>query len=98
MFTTRRLGEPRERGAALTLFVDGRRIEAHAGESIAAVLLVEGSPVLRRSSRLAAPRSVFCGMGVCFECLVTVNGRPNLRACMTPAEEGMRVETRGDRR
>lgn len=90
---TRRLGEPRLRGAGLTLFVDGRTVDAHAGESVAAVLLAEGFVALRRSVRLAEPRGLFCGMGACFECLVRVNGRPNVRACMTPVEGGMRVET-----
>ncbi len=93
MLTTRRLGEPRLRGAALTLCVNGRTVEAHAGESVAAVLLAEGLVTLRRSARLAEGRGLFCGMGVCFECVVTVNGCSNVRACMTPVEGGMRVET-----
>lgn len=89
----RRLGETRQRGAALTLFVNGRTVEAHAGESVAVVLLAEGILTLRRSARLSEPRGLFCGMGVCFECGVTVNGRPNVRACMTPVEGSMRIET-----
>lgn len=93
MPATRRLGEARLRGAPVTLFVDGRTVDAHEGESVAAVLLAEGCVALRRSVRLAEPRGLFCGMGVCFECVVTVNGRPNVRACMTPVEGGMRVET-----
>ena len=93
MISLRRLGDPLERGGSLTLTIDGQSVTAHAGESVASVLLVEGFSVLRRSVRFAAPRSLFCGMGVCFECLVTVDGRPNLRACVTPVAEGMRVET-----
>lgn len=93
MPAARRLGETRLRGAELSLFVNGRTVDAHAGESVAAVLLTEGLLTLRRSARLAEPRGLFCGMGVCFECVVTVNGRPNVRACMTQVEVGMRVET-----
>ena len=93
MPAARRLGETRLRGTPLTLFVDGRTVDAHEGESVAAVLQAEGSTALRRSARLAEPRGLFCGMGVCFECVVRVNGRPNVRACMTPVEGGMRVET-----
>lgn len=93
MPATRRLGEMRLRGAPLTLFVDGRTVDAHEGESVAAVLLAEGVVALRRSARLGEPRGLFCGMGVCFECLVTVNARPNVRACMTPVEGGMRIQT-----
>jgi len=92
-FATRRLGETRLRGAPLTLFIDGRTVDAHEGESVAAVLMAEGCVALRRSARLAEPRGLFCGMGACFECLVSVNGRPNVRACMTQVEGGMRVET-----
>lgn len=93
MPATRRLGETRLRGAEVSLFVNGRTVDAFAGESVAAVLMAEGLGTLRRSARLAEPRGLFCGMGVCFECAVTVNGRPNVRACMTPVEGGMRVET-----
>lgn len=92
----RRLGETHQRGAALTVFVDGRSVGAHAGESVAIVLLAGGCVTLRRSARLSEPRGLFCGMGVCFECVVKVNGRPNVRACMTPVEDGMAIETGDD--
>lgn len=82
------------RGAPIRLFVDGREISAFAGESVAAALLAAGIRALRETGREHAPRGLFCGMGVCFDCLVSVDGRPNLRACMTPVAEGMRVETR----
>lgn len=93
MPAARRLGDPRLRGAELSLFVNGRMVLAHVGESVAAVLMAEGFSTLRRSARLAEPRGLFCGMGVCFECAVTVNGRPNVRACMTLVERDMQVET-----
>jgi predicted molibdopterin-dependent oxidoreductase YjgC len=74
--------------------VDGRAIGAFAGETVATALLAAGIRAVRESPSERAPRGLFCGMGVCFECLVQVDGRPNLRACVTPVAEGMRVVTR----
>jgi predicted molibdopterin-dependent oxidoreductase YjgC len=73
--------------------VDGGEITAFAGESVAAALLASGVQAFRDTAREQAPRGLFCGMGVCFECLVTVDRRPNQRACMTPVRDGMRVVT-----
>ncbi|HEY4276836.1 MAG TPA: (2Fe-2S)-binding protein [Conexibacter sp.] len=80
------------RGPQVTLTVDGRPVRAHAGESVVAVLLAEGHAATRTTPR-GEPRGLYCGMGVCFECLVVVDGIPNTRACMTWAREGMRVES-----
>jgi D-hydroxyproline dehydrogenase subunit gamma len=86
------LGEAKglERGPALTLTLDGRAVTAHEGESVAAVLLAEGE-VATRTTVGGSPRGVFCGMGVCFDCLVVVDGVPNTRACVTWVREGMVV-------
>ncbi|SHF96148.1 2Fe-2S iron-sulfur cluster binding domain-containing protein [Kaistia soli DSM 19436] len=79
--------------ARITLLVDGRRVESVAGRPLGAVLHGEGNPILRRTAKGEEPRGLFCGMGICFECLVTVDGRPNIRACITPVSDGMRIET-----
>jgi predicted molibdopterin-dependent oxidoreductase YjgC len=79
-----------ERGLRLSLTIDGRAITAYAGETVAAVLIAEGLDATRTTVR-GEPRGVFCGMGVCFDCLVVVDGVPNTRACMTWAAEGMDV-------
>jgi D-hydroxyproline dehydrogenase subunit gamma len=79
-----------ERGEAVELMVDGRPVIGHEGESIAAVLFAEGH-LATRTTRGGAPRGVFCGMGVCFDCLVVVDGIPNTRACVTWVREGMDV-------
>jgi predicted molibdopterin-dependent oxidoreductase YjgC len=79
-----------QRGRAVTLTLDGRDVTAYEGESVAAVLLAEGE-VATRYTRSGAPRGVYCGMGVCFDCLVVVDGVPNTRACMTWVREGMEV-------
>jgi D-hydroxyproline dehydrogenase subunit gamma len=80
-----------ERGAALELTLDGRTVEAFAGETVAGVLFAEDVAATRRT-RGGAPRGVYCGMGVCFDCLVVVDGIPNTRACMTWVAPGMRIE------
>ncbi len=82
-----------ERGRALGILVDGHEITAYEGESIAAALLASGQRFTRLTARTGEARGYFCGMGVCQDCLVTVDGLPNVRACMTPAREGLRVET-----
>jgi predicted molibdopterin-dependent oxidoreductase YjgC len=73
--------------------VDGRLVPAASGQTIAAALIGAGFSVFRHTPT-GAPRGVFCGMGVCFDCLVTVDGLAEQRACMTPVQRGMRVQTR----
>ena len=71
--------------------VDGRAISARLGEPLAAALLKADVTPLRTSVVSGAPRAPFCMMGVCFECLVEVDGVPNTQACMTPVRDGMQV-------
>ena len=80
------------RGPTVTIVVDGTPVSAHAGETVAAALLVAGHRVLRLTPKRRLPRGLFCGMGVCFDCLVVVDDVPNTRACMTWVRDGMRVE------
>jgi predicted molibdopterin-dependent oxidoreductase YjgC len=84
------LGPGLARGPELTLTLDGAAVTAYEGETVAAVLLAEGH-VATHTTPSGEPRGVFCGMGVCFDCLVVVDGIPNTRACMTKAREGMDV-------
>jgi len=79
-----------ERGARVVVTLDGRPVIAYEGESVAALLLAEGITATR-VTRDGEPRGVYCGMGVCFDCLVVVDGVPNTRACMTWVRDGMRV-------
>lgn len=72
--------------------IDGEKVAVAAGLSIAAAILNSGRSVLRRSVT-GEPRSAVCGMGVCFECRVTVNGIAHVRSCMTVCEAGMEIET-----
>lgn len=72
-------------------FDDGE-ITAEPGQSIAAALIAAGHRSWRSTRVGGEPRGAFCGIGVCFDCLVTVNGRPNQRACLTEVRQGDRVE------
>jgi predicted molibdopterin-dependent oxidoreductase YjgC len=76
----------------ISLEIDGMVVNAAAGDTIATVLLAHGVQVFGYDER-HQPRGIFCGMGVCFDCLVTVDGIADVRACMTLAEEGMRIST-----
>ena len=90
-----RLKHPNMRpaGAPVRLRFDGAEIEALTGETIAAALAA-ADIVSVRQARSGAPRGPFCGMGACFDCLVTVDGRPNQRACLTKVADGMEVLVR----
>ncbi|TAH53390.1 MAG: (2Fe-2S)-binding protein [Chloroflexota bacterium] len=80
-----------ERGQAFSITVNGQTVAAFPGESIATVLAVAGFRAFRATDASDSPRGIFCGMGICFDCLVTVNGLPNQRACMTEARAGCDV-------
>ncbi|MFH1866126.1 MAG: FAD-dependent oxidoreductase [Candidatus Eisenbacteria bacterium] len=72
---------------------DGRRLNGHEGETIAAALHAAGVRVLRHSIKLGRPRGFFCAIGRCSSCLMTVDGTPNVMTCVTPLKANMRVET-----
>ncbi len=77
--------------AGLAFEFEGRRIQTVPGASLGAALIAAGERICRRTPS-GAPRGLFCGMGVCLDCLVTVDGEPNQRACMTAAVDGTTVE------
>jgi aerobic-type carbon monoxide dehydrogenase small subunit (CoxS/CutS family) len=87
----RRLGSLEAR-QPVTIQVDGEPVQAYAGETVATALLALGLHSFRHTKK-GEPRSLFCGMGICFDCLVTVDGVENVRACMTPVAEGMVIAT-----
>jgi predicted molibdopterin-dependent oxidoreductase YjgC len=70
--------------------INGRDIETRSGQTIAAALIAAGVLTFRQLTD-DEPRGLFCGMGVCFDCLVTVDGIPDQRACMTPVLPGMKI-------
>ena len=76
----------------VTVWVNGRRVDAFEGEPLHAVLLAAGYQQLRKSISKAEHRGFFCGMGVCYECLVTVDDQAEQRACVLEVYDGMRIE------
>jgi len=85
-----------ERGEPFEIEVDGEKIVAYEGETIGAALLAAGSRTLRYTNKLERPRGLYCGIGLCQECCMTINGIPNTQACQTLATPGCQVETRKD--
>jgi D-hydroxyproline dehydrogenase subunit gamma len=90
--TATRVEDGVRRPPPVAIEVDGARVDAYPGESLATALLALGVRAFRRT-RSSAPRGPVCNMGVCFECVVVVDGEPGVRACATQVREGMRVET-----
>jgi predicted molibdopterin-dependent oxidoreductase YjgC len=72
---------------------DGEEMRVREGQTVAAALLSVGRRAWRFTSRRGEPRGLFCGMGMCYDCLVRVDGRANVLACQTLVVEGMRIET-----
>ncbi|MEE8195406.1 MAG: (2Fe-2S)-binding protein [Candidatus Bipolaricaulota bacterium] len=75
------------------IWVDGREIAAHKGEPIAAAIAAAGIKIHRYTTKREEPRGVFCAIGQCTDCVMIVNGVPNVRTCITPVTEGITVET-----
>ncbi len=84
------------RGAPVSVTVDGLPRQAFEGESVLAVLWAHGASTLHTTARTRQPRGFFCGMGVCFDCLVTIDGVPNLRACLETVRAGMAITLQRD--
>jgi len=80
-------------GPAYVVTVDGHETDALPGQTVAAVLWSAGITSWRSTRGSGVLRGVFCGIGVCFDCLVTVNDRPNQRACLVPAQPGDAIST-----
>ena len=75
----------------VTVHIDGREVRVPAGETVAAAVLVHGLGHCRTTPRSGAPRAPNCMMGVCFECLMEIDGIPNRQACGVQVADGMRV-------
>ncbi|MGV1831878.1 (2Fe-2S)-binding protein [Agrobacterium vitis] len=75
----------------LTFSFDGQVLRARHGDTVASALLVASEQVTRKTSVSGSARGPYCLMGVCFDCLVEIDGVPNRQACMIPVEEGMAV-------
>lgn len=83
---------------AVTIFIDGRPVAAEIGESVAAVLLRQQEGWSRTTPVTGSPRAPYCMMGVCFECLVEIDGQGSVQSCLTPVANGMRIARQQGRR
>jgi len=80
------------------ILVEGAPVEARAGDSVSAALLASGRDVRRLTAVSGAPRLPYCMMGVCFDCLVTIDGVGNRQGCLVPVADGMRIEIQKGKR
>lgn len=83
---------PATGAATVGVTIDGRPYTARAGDSVAATLFAAGVSHCRTTPVSGAPRAPFCMMGVCFDCLVTIDGHANQQGCMVRVRDGMRIE------
>ena len=82
----------------MTVEIDGKVVCARAGDTVAAAMLAAGIDHCRTTPVSDAPRAPYCLMGVCFECLVTVDGIGNRQGCLVPVRDGMQIETQQGKR
>jgi sarcosine oxidase, subunit alpha len=90
-------GERLDRGRELEFTFHGAKARGFEGDSIASALFGEGQRVFSRSFKYHRPRGLLCCQGTCPNCMLTVDGTPNVRACVTPLVEGMRVRAQNVR-
>lgn len=84
-----------DKGRTVRFYFNGAELEGCEGEPIAMALRANGILQHRFTAKLHQPRGVFCAIGRCTDCVMVVDGQPNVRTCMTPLREGMRVQTQG---
>lgn len=84
---------PESQASSITLIVNGAAFTVPAGVSVAVALVMARQPC--RTSVTGEPRGPLCGMGICFECRVSINGTPHCRSCQIVCESGMQVQTDG---
>jgi predicted molibdopterin-dependent oxidoreductase YjgC len=80
-------------GATVAITIDGTPFSARAGDSVAAALLLAGRAACGTTAVTGQKRAPYCLMGVCFECLVTIDGEAARQACLVSVRDGMRIET-----
>jgi len=84
---------PLKKGKEVKITVDGKTVKAIEGEPIASALIAAGIMAFRKTIKREDPRGYFCGIGRCTDCMMIVNGIRNVRTCITPIKEGMKIET-----
>ncbi len=89
MFTSLR----RPSSSTVMVTINGQSVPAHAGQTVWAAMALAGQTVTRQAALSGEDRSAFCAMGVCFECMVEIDGQPNQQACLRRVTEGMTIQT-----
>jgi D-hydroxyproline dehydrogenase subunit gamma len=89
---------PEAQQPLVRITIDGKTAEAHAGDTVAAAILAAGNVHCRTTPVSGAPRAPYCMMGVCFDCLVTIDGVGNRQGCLVHVQDGMCVETQHGKR
>jgi sarcosine oxidase subunit alpha len=89
---------PEAAGTTVRLTIDGKAIDAREGDTVAAALFAAGIDHCRTTPVSGAPRAPYCMMGVCFDCLVTVDGVGNRQGCLVRVRDGMAVATQKGKR
>jgi len=84
---------PLDRRRDVKITVNGNVISAIEGEPIASALIAAGIMTFRETRVLKEPRGYFCGIGLCSDCMMIVDGVPNVRTCITAVKDGMNIET-----
>jgi len=82
-----------EKGQKVTFFMDGKLMEGYEGEPIAVALKASGVMIHRYTQKNHEPRGIFCAIGRCTDCVMIVDGVPNIRTCITPLVSGMMIQT-----
>ena len=78
--------------AMITVSIDDHQVRCRRGDTVIAALLTSGEPVCRQTVVNEVPRGPYCMMGICYDCLVTIDGQSNQQGCMTLVREGMKIE------
>ena len=81
-----------ESNETISIIFEGKNLEVEIGQTVASALLVVGNMGFRSSVVSGQPRGPYCMMGVCFECMIEIDGFPNQRACMIPVREAMKIK------
>ena len=82
---------PESAAQSVAFDFEGRAIAARPGDTVAAALLAAGETQFRTTPEKDRPRGPFCMMGICFDCLMVIDGEPNRQACQVLAADGMTV-------
>jgi len=84
--------QPKINEPTVTIEFEGKPIVANANETVAAALLASGVEFMRTTAKEKKKRAAYCQMGVCFDCLVEIDGKANQQSCMTRVANGMKIK------